>query len=87
MPTPDVLAKIRQLDTQLGQTQPSPATRPVYDQVRLAVSTAVAEPDSAAQYSSLRDRLRDAYASFETDHPTVAEAMQGVISSLSNAGI
>jgi hypothetical protein len=87
MPTPDVIERVRDLQTKLAETKPTASTAPVVDDLKKLVDAAVREPTHAPHYTTLRDRLRLAYAGFETDHPKLASAMERVISELTAAGL
>jgi hypothetical protein len=87
MPTPPVIDKVRQLQAQLGETQPNPATGPELEKLRTAVDNVMLEPDHAPHYASLRERLRGAYAGFEHEHPELASSIQQVVNALTAAGL
>jgi hypothetical protein len=87
MPTPAIIDKVRQLQTELGETQPSPAIQPEVEDLKAMVDAVMLDPEHAPHYTSLRDRLRLAEARFETDHPQLAASMQAVMNALNTAGL
>ncbi len=87
MPTPAIIERMRELHTELGETQPTPATAEELARIKQQVDTVMLQPDHAPHYKGLSDRLLFAYVGFQIDHPKLAGLMQGVATSLSNAGI
>ena len=82
MPTPDVIDRVQALHEQL-EKEPNKALATIRPQL----AQIVREPHDAAHYSSLSDRLQAAYESLETDHPTLAAAIQATMNALNAAGL
>lgn len=80
MPTPDVIAKLRELRTALAATPPDLATASA---AREHLDKVLAEPSHAPHYAGLRDKL----LALEADHSQVTSAVQALIQQLSAAGI
>jgi hypothetical protein len=85
MPTPEVIARVRELHAELAESQPDTPAEAVA--LRQAIDQVLLEPHVQEHYTSLNDKLQLAYVKFEIDHPKLAGAVQGVIASLSAAGI
>lgn len=56
------------------------------DRMIADIERKLAQPDSA-EHENLADRLREDLAHFKVEHPTVAAALETILSTLSNAGI
>jgi hypothetical protein len=84
MPTPEVIANVRQLRAKLKETPPDTA-----EAANLArhIDTLLAEPTHAAHYEGLRARLVLASADLERRHPQLAASMNAVINALTTAGV
>ena len=87
MPTPEVIARVRELHAELAETQPDAPMAADVVSLREAVDDALREPDREHHYTSLNDQLLLTYIKFELDHPKLAGTMQAVINALSAAGI
>jgi hypothetical protein len=87
MPTPPIIDKVRQLRDELGATEPRPETQPELDELSRAVETVMLEPEHEPHYASLGERLRGAMADLQLHHPTLAGAMQQVVSALDSVGL
>ena len=81
MPTPEIIERVRQLDAELAETQPNPATAPGIETLRMQVKTVMLEPEHLPHYKSLGDKLLFHYVGFQIDHPQLAAAMERVTSS------
>jgi malate synthase len=82
MPTPEVIDRVQSLHEHL-EKEPNKALETIRPQLQQIVQ----EPHDAAHYNSLSDRLRAAYDSLETDHPTLAAAVQAAMNALNAAGL
>ncbi|HSD88286.1 MAG TPA: DUF4404 family protein [Kofleriaceae bacterium] len=87
MPTPEVIARVRELQAELAETQPDAPNAQVRAELQQAIDAALAEPEKAQLYTSLSDRLLLAYVKFELDHPKLAATMQATMNALNAAGI
>ena len=88
MPTLEVIARVRELHSELSETQPdAPHLVEEHQELARAVDAVMLDPKQVHLYTSLNDRLLLAYVKFELDHPKLAAAMQNVMSSLAAAGI
>jgi hypothetical protein len=87
MPTPEVIARVRELHAELAETQPQTVAAAEVVSLRQAVDQVLLEPTVQEHYTSLNDKLLLAYTKIQIDHPKLAGAVQGVIASLSAAGI
>jgi hypothetical protein len=87
MPTPEVIARVRELHAELAETQPDMPDAAEVITLRQAVDQVLLEPMVQEHYTSLNDKLLLAYIKFEIDHPKLAGAVQAAIASLSAAGI
>ncbi|HET9623511.1 MAG TPA: DUF4404 family protein [Kofleriaceae bacterium] len=84
MPTPDVIAKVRDLRAELAAARPA---SPEAARIATQIDTVLAEPAHAPHYEGLGDRLRAEVAGLEGEHPKVAAAMNSVINALLAAGV
>ena len=84
MPIPEVIEQVRQLRTQLVDTDPA-----VPDAASLVghLDNVLVEPAHPPRYEGLGDRLRAVSASIESSHPQLAASMNTVINALSAAGV
>jgi hypothetical protein len=87
MPTPEVIARVRELHAELAETQPDNPMAADVNSIRQAVDQVLLEPAVEKHYASLNGRLEVAYAKFEHDHPKLAGTMQATIAALSAAGL
>jgi hypothetical protein len=87
MPTPEVIARVRELQAELAETQPDAPHAQVRAELQQAIDAALAEPEQAERYTSLNDRLLLAYVKFEIDHPKLAATVQATMNALNAAGI
>ena len=84
MPTPEIIERVRQLRTQLGETQPAD---PETSQLVHEIDSVLADPAHAPRYDGLGERLRSASTGVEVRHPQLAASVQAVINALSAAGV
>lgn len=88
MPTPAIIARVRELEAELAETPDFPSSiQPDVDAIKQQIATIMLEPDKVALYTSLNDRLLLAYIGFEIDHPKLAAAMQNAMAAIAGAGI
>lgn len=85
MPTPSVLEGVKAVRSQLGEAQSTPTEQ--VDAIKRQLETVLLDPEHKPHYESLRHKLREAYGSFVTDHPTLAAAMDSLATELSKAGL
>jgi hypothetical protein len=87
MPTPDIIERVRSLRDELGETQPDPARAPDVEDLKAHADRVLAEPDHAAHYKSLSDRLLFHYVGFQIDHPKLAASMESLVDTIAKAGL
>lgn len=88
MPTPEIIAKVRELHQQIAETPDLPQhVQPDVSAIQQQIDTILLEPDHVPHYTSLNDRLLYSYVKFEIDHPQLAKAMQSVSNALQAAGL
>jgi len=83
MPTPDVIRNLQNLRQQLENSR----TFPNYTVLKQHVDTALAAPEHKPHYASLRERLVESSLEAEVKHPELAASIQGVMASLTAAGL
>lgn len=87
MPTPPVLEGVKAVRDQLGAAQPPVAGTAEVNAIKRQLETVLLEPQHTPHYEALRLKLREAYGSFVTDHPTLAAAMDSLANELSKVGL
>lgn len=87
MPTPPVLEGVKAVRDQLAEAQAEIATAPSIEAIKHQVETVLLEPNHRPHYEHLSDRLRAAYASFVSDHPSLAAAMDSLANELAKIGL
>ena len=88
MPTPEILAKVRDLHKQLAETPDLPThVKPDVAAIQKQIDTILLEPEHVPHYTSLNDRLLFAYVKLEVDHPALAKTMVDLTNTLAAAGL
>ncbi len=87
MPTPDIIERVKKLQDELGEVQPDPAKAPDVEALKQQIDMVLAQPDHAAHYKSLGDKLLFAYVGFQIDHPELASSMETLADTLAKIGL
>jgi len=87
MPTPSVLEGVKAVRDQLQETQSNASGAGNVDAIKRQLDAVLLEPQHKPHYRALRDKLREAYGGFLTDHPALAAAMDSLANELSKAGL
>ena len=83
----DLEGRLKELQDQLSRTD---AIDPQLEQKLRAVNAQIdniLDPDQVSDMDALRDRLGEAVADFQDDHPQLAVALRDIVTALSNMGI
>jgi chromosome segregation ATPase len=83
----DLEGKLKELQSQLSKTD---AIDPQLEQQLRAVHAHIdniLDPNQVSDMDALRDRLGEAVADFQDDHPQLAVALRDIVTALSNMGI
>jgi hypothetical protein len=83
MPTPEVIRNLQSLRQQLENAR----TFPHYTVLKSHVDTVLAAPEHKPHYATLRERLAESTLEAEVKHPELAASIQGVMASLTAAGL
>ncbi|MDB4953172.1 MAG: hypothetical protein JWO36_741 [Myxococcales bacterium] len=86
MPKPELIERVRQVQTELGKTQPTPATRDEIERMRQTIELAVKQPEHA-NLRSLHERIERVASGFEAAHPKLATLLNGLATELAAAGL
>lgn len=90
MASQDVNEKLKQLHTELGQTETTDEkSQAVVGDLQENIQTVLDKPpaEQPEHYESLRERLDDAALHFEVSHPALAEMIEDASSALGGIGI
>lgn len=82
MPTPEVIDRVQALHEHI-ENEPHKAL----ETIRPQLAQIVREPHDATHYDSLSERLAAAYDSVQTEHPTLAAALQATMNALNAVGL
>jgi hypothetical protein len=87
MPTPAIIERVKQVQAELGETQPDPARAPAVNTLKQALDTVMLDPTQATHYKGLGDKLLFHYIGFQIDHPKLAASMENLANELAKAGL
>lgn len=81
--------KLKNLNDELSQTQPTEKTEPVVNDLKNQIQPIVDQPDAdnTIHYHSLGERLNLALVDLDVDHPKLGIAIRSVLDELAAVGI
>lgn len=90
MQNPELNDKLRKLDSELGQVEPtSDQTRVVVNELKQEIQPIIEQPDldHSHRYKSLDEMLNHALLHLQVEHPRLSAAIQSVLDELAAVGI